>query len=636
MKTEYRTYFWKHTGILAVCFLLAAVGLHAQYSDHRGYRTDSLEQVLRDTPPQEAESLARIYKALMWAYSETDDGQSMKYARLLEGICRRENFTLAHANSLRMIGVQHYGRCQYDSALHYLQLALEASAGMEGDDRYEPYQMEDEQAMAYGAIGNVYNMQGMNTLAIENYEKVMRICEKYHWNESLATVALNISELYFGMGNHIMAEEYVNRLDSLAQLSGDSLFIAKAHIEKGILYRSGYSDYDRALQHAEAAAAYLLNNPEEGTWKITCMHLLASLHLLKGNLTQAEEIIIRQLRMAEEMESPYDIASALAQQAELHSHRNEWSRVMETGERALSYNDMEPENTLGIYKLLGEAAVHSGNGNKAMAYYDKALELQASWSNENHQSALAEQKVRYETEQKEVRITSLEQEKRLMTWLAVSGGALALLILLLLFYLNRLHRHQKRLLATQVALESETAERKRIARDLHDGLGGILSLAKLQLNGSHPDQAGELLDKAHREMRRVAHHIMPEALMKQGLVTALEDFIAAVPNASFHFFGEEGRLETSIEALLYRAAYELVNNALKHAHATGIDVQLILQPHNITLSISDNGCGFDTVRFQPGFGLKNISNRLAAYGGKMLLESHPHQGTDICIEIPIP
>ncbi len=607
--------------------------LHAQYSDHRDFKTDSLEHVLQATPAKDAESLARIYKDLMWAYSETDNERTMKYARLLENICRRENYTLALSNSLRMIGVQHYGNCNYDSALHYLHLSLETSARMADDERYETYQMEDEQILTYGSIGNVYNMQGMNTLAIENYERVMRTCEKYQWNETLASVYLNISELYFGMKNYKIAEEYVMRFDSLAHLTGDSLFIAKAHLEKAILYRSAYSDYDRALQHAQMAADYLLDNPEEGSWQLTCMHLLASINLLKGELAEAEKQITHLLTMSEEMESPYDIASALALQAKLHSQRKEWQKVLTTGEKALTYNDMEPANTLGIYKLLGEASAQFGDADGIIKYYGKALDLQASWSNENHQSALAEQKVRYETEQKELRIGSLEQEKRLITWLALSGGLLTLLVLLLLFYQNRLHRHQRKLLATQVALESETTERQRIARDLHDGLGGMLSAVKLQMSEKHYEKALELLDASTTEMRRMAHHLMPESLIRLGLITALEDFALTIPQAHFSHHGFDKRLEENMEITIYRTIHELVNNAVKHAEATRIDIDLTAYKKRITIHVADNGKGFAYSPEKEGFGLKNIRNRIAMYNGKLMVDSHPNRGTEINIEM---
>ncbi len=624
----------KIASLLLLYFLSAADGIYAQYSDHRGYNTDSLERELRKNKSLNAEQTARIYKALMWGYSEYDIQRSMMYAHKLAEVSRRENYTLALTNSLRVIGMQHYGMCQYDSAMHYLSQALEASALMIGDDRYDLSDAEDEQAMIYGTMGNVYNMQGMNTLAIEHYEKVQRICEKYHWNESLATVALNISELYFGIGNYKMAEEYVNTLDSLAQLTGDSLFIAKVHIEKGTLCRDAHNDLEQAERHADAALAYFIDRTEEGSWKLTSLHLKASVLLSTGKLKEAEEIIGSELRLAEEMSSPYDIASALAQQAQLFAQQGKYSKVIESAERALSYNDMEPQNTLGIYKLLGEAYTKLGKADKAMEQYSKALELQASWSNENHQSALAEQKVRYETEQKEIQIALLQQEKQLMMWLAVSGGALTLLIILLLFNLNRLHRRQKRILATQVALKSETSERRRIAQDLHDGLGGILSLAKIQLEAGNQTEAMKAITGASVEMRRVAHHIMPEALMKLGLVTALTDFIAAVPNASFHCHGKAVALEPSVEVLIYRAVYELVNNSMKHSGASSIEVQIIYHPDRITISVIDNGKGFgnDT---KWGFGLNNISSRIEVYGGKMTAEPNLNPGAEINIEIPI-
>ncbi len=274
-----------------------------------------------------------------------------------------------------------------------------------------------------------------------------------------------------------------------------------------------------------------------------------------------------------------------------------------------------------------------GHSDEAMNYYNKALELQTSWSNENHQSALAEQKVRYETEQKELRIGSLEQEKQLMTWLAVSGGLMALLILLLLFYLNRLHRHRRKLLATQVALDSENAERRRIARDLHDGLGGILSAARLQLTQRNPEKADELLEEAHKEMRRVAHHLMPDSLVTLGLITALEDFALAIPHARFTHSGIEGRMEENMEMAIYRTVHELMNNALKHADATRIDIDISAHRNRIAIHVSDNGKGFSYTPEKEGFGLRNIRNRIAMYGGRMIVDSLLGHGTEINIEI---
>jgi signal transduction histidine kinase len=204
---------------------------------------------------------------------------------------------------------------------------------------------------------------------------------------------------------------------------------------------------------------------------------------------------------------------------------------------------------------------------------------------------------------------------------------------------------EKQLVATQAVLDGETAERSRLARDLHDGLGGMLSVVKLNLKDMQHyavidgpdvarfDKALGMLDQSIDELRRVAHHIMPEALMRYGLKVSLEDFCHAVPGAHFEYLGENPRLDSRLEVLIYRCAYELINNAVKHAKASIINVQLMIDSGVISLTVHDNGVGFDVQSKGNGTGLENIRTRIAAYNGKMTIHSSPEEGTEISIEI---
>jgi signal transduction histidine kinase len=198
-------------------------------------------------------------------------------------------------------------------------------------------------------------------------------------------------------------------------------------------------------------------------------------------------------------------------------------------------------------------------------------------------------------------------------------------------YRHLAHRRQKALLAAKVALETETKERRILARDLHDGLGGMLSLLRLKLEGGSGDSLA-LLDAIHTELRRTAHHLMPEELLKNGLVSALHDFAVSVPNAQFQTIGDI-RLDKDRELVLYRCAYELVNNALKHANASKIDIQLMQDSKEVTLSVSDDGKGM--ADGAEGMGLQNIRERIEPYNGRLDIVSADGQGTDINITLPL-
>ena len=162
-------------------------------------------------------------------------------------------------------------------------------------------------------------------------------------------------------------------------------------------------------------------------------------------------------------------------------------------------------------------------------------------------------------------------------------------------------------------------------------------------NLAHFNHALDLLNTSITEMRRVAHNLMPETLMHYGLQTALTDFIKQVepeglPIIRFNTFGDDLRYDKELEITLYRISQELITNALKHAHAKQIDIQLFTEGNRICVQIIDNGIGFDPERLDPskkGKGLKNIRDRVTAFNGRFEILSEHGNGTESTIEFLI-
>jgi signal transduction histidine kinase len=200
--------------------------------------------------------------------------------------------------------------------------------------------------------------------------------------------------------------------------------------------------------------------------------------------------------------------------------------------------------------------------------------------------------------------------------------------------------------STQALIEGETSERARISRDLHDGLGGMLSVVKLKIadmKGSMTiDEehvpvfkgALEMLDQSIAELRRVAHNLMPESLTKYGLNLALKDFCSSIRMVDYHFFGEDRRLEDRLEVTCYRIVNELVNNSLKHSEATTINVQLILEARRVSILVQDNGKGFEINAIDENKcnGIKNIKSRVSSFAGRLDIVSKKNEGTEITVE----
>jgi signal transduction histidine kinase len=246
-------------------------------------------------------------------------------------------------------------------------------------------------------------------------------------------------------------------------------------------------------------------------------------------------------------------------------------------------------------------------------------------------------------------------------WLSGSGVVIFILLIILLIFRNRIVKHQKiiaeqqvvklnhekTLIANQSILEGETAERSRLARDLHDGLGGMLSVVRLNLKGITTGAFVEdedvtryrkvlsMLDDSIKELRRVTHHMMPESLLRYGLKASLADFCNDIPSVQFHYYGNESRLDCKLEILIYISAHELVNNALRHAEAKQINLQLVQENDRVSLTVQDDGKGFDPDVAEKGIGLGSVKTRVASFDGKMSIYSSPGHGTEINIEFQL-
>ena len=202
--------------------------------------------------------------------------------------------------------------------------------------------------------------------------------------------------------------------------------------------------------------------------------------------------------------------------------------------------------------------------------------------------------------------------------------------------------------------EVQERERSRFAKDLHDGLGGMLWGIKLSLSTMKSnmilssdqvpvfERSLDMLDNSIHELRRVAHNLMPEALVKFGLTAALKDFCdfvnsSKVINVIFQQVGNERRLDISIEVVLYRVINELANNALRHSSASELLIQLNYSDEILAITIEDNGVGFDKsiLSKTTGAGWPNIKSRIEYLKGSVDIETSIGNGTAVNITIPI-
>ena len=622
------------------------------YNDYRNARVDSLETALKSKNPPKGADLLRAYDELMRGYLPFDSIKASYYGHKALALSYELNGLRVRQDVLRRFAQMHYAREEFDEAIRIFQQALAVVDSMEHDKRYTPSDVDDARSCLYGAIGNVYNMQDKAHLAIHYYQLALPIFEKYNWLESQTILYHNVGELYFLMGNYQEAERNYLMGLSKSRESKDSLMIALS--EKGLLHLYiNRGDYPKAIKMAGPCYSYYYahRTVEVGDYHVVLASMVR-LNLMEGHedIAAAKTYAKEALKQVDKLEFE-DKSNVYAACCEVAMAEKQWQQALGYALQTIHPDSLATSGDASCYQLLAEIYTELGQKEKAREYIQKMHDVMSRYSSDHYQSGLSQMEVLYETEKKEAQIAALDKERGLYRWLL--GLAVTLLVTMVIGYclLVIVQRRKKALLAAKVALEAETKERRILARDLHDGLGGMLSLLRMKVE-EYKRQLGQqgqqddvlpLLDATHSELRRTAHHLMPEELLKNGLCAALNDFAVSVPNASFQVVGDI-HLDKDKELVLYRCAYELVNNAIKHAKAEHISIQLMQDSRQATLTVSDDGKGMAVANsklytpnstLKEGMGLQNIRERITPYHGTVSIASVEGQGTDINITLPI-
>jgi signal transduction histidine kinase len=212
-------------------------------------------------------------------------------------------------------------------------------------------------------------------------------------------------------------------------------------------------------------------------------------------------------------------------------------------------------------------------------------------------------------------------------------------------------RTEKRVL--NAIINTEENERKRFAKDLHDGLGPLLSTVKMSLSALNQkiiDNSGtvilsntnHLVNEAINTIKDISNNLSPHVLSNFGLASAIGAFTTKINQTraikiDFKSNMENQRLENDKEVVIYRAACELINNSISHSGASRIEIELNKHEKFVTLQFYDNGRGFDTsilgTEDNKGMGLSNIETRVKTVEGVFILESTPGRGTSALIKV---
>lgn len=642
-----------YTVILSLFF--SVVG-HAQHAI-----IDSIQKQLATNLPDTVRVLSMMRIAV--AYEGIDTMKSAKAYRDAIAFARSKKLEYQAGVIYQNYHFLFLNRGLYTEAGKYLDSAMFFI------QKFNTPKAKESLGMIYGSFGSIERYKGNYQKAIEYYSMAVRVYEEMGRQDRVVTPFLNISGLYKEMNDYVKQEVYARLALTAAQKSGakEKYFMPYTYLVYALTMQNRY---EAAIPFLDSSKFYYTENvPYEA---LVSYHLVACLLYMNLNkLDSAEKSSRQSLSIAEKYQAVFSVNQSRLQLGRVLTLQKKYSEaepvLLSTLNEIKKTN--EPSQFLIAYDYLSRFYEESGNYKQALHFYKQFKEVSDSLASEENKKFASEQEVKYETGKKESQIKLQQAEllkKNTLNYI-LTGGVATILIISFLSYRSYKQKQklqqqriseletEKQLTATEAVLKGEEQERIRLAKDLHDGLGGILSGIKFSLNTMKgnlimtPDNAQaferslDMLDSSIKEMRRVAHNMMPEALVKFGLDTALKDYCNDINQTgaiqvTYQSIGLAGSsIDQTAGITVYRIVQELINNILKHAAAKAAIVQVSKTGNELSVTVEDNGKGFDPAILNQakGIGWSNIQNRVEYLKGKIDILSGPGEGTSVHIELNV-
>jgi two-component system NarL family sensor kinase len=499
---------------------------------------------------------------------------------------------------------------------------------------YEITHDSSNQANIYTNIANVYQQQHNFDFAVENLRKALGIAKKINRKKTLGNVYNTLGILYAENQKLDSSEYFFLNSTAIREELNDNTAICWNYNNLGGLY-------------------VMMDQPKKAVYYL--------------------EKAFEKFKLNENYDGQSSVANNLT---ELYMNQNDLKKAFYYGNysRQLYALTNNPDNLENLYANLSIYYRKTNDLKTALLYNDSLTLLKDSLYSKRLSETIAEAPVKFEVEKKNMEIAMQKDEleikeknSKIKNIILISVISIALLVILsiaLLYQRGKLK--QKGVLAAEMlkqqeirskaVLEAEEKERTRIARELHDGIGQQLSAARLNIAGLQAvlktqteeektllQNAVELIDDSVKEVRTVSHSMMPNALIKSGLVSAVREFIHRISSTgnlkiNLEIVGLTERLDQTTETVLFRVLQELVNNIIKHADAREVSIQLVKHETELSIVVEDNGKGFEvekTLLEAGGIGLKNIETRITFLNGKVFFDSFPGKGTTVTIELPV-
>jgi two-component system NarL family sensor kinase len=632
---------------------------------------DSLLKALSVARDDSNKAMTMIYLGAEYEYNQPDS--ALYFLRRAYDLSIRVHYVRGIVNGLSLQAAVSATRNDLDSAIALDSAAIVIS---------QKANYQKGLAGVYNNIAILYDNKGDLVHSVDYYLRAIALDEQFHDDSRLATGYSNIAGVYVHLNEYEKGYAYSLKGIALGRKSQD-----KNAMESGYLNLSSalikMNREDSALivlKDLEALAlSYKDNDIVVGALDNICATYgdKGQWQLLKENATklmdfarsvgEEQGIFLGEIRMFDYYWWTKDYAKAMG------DIREAIGRAKSGGLK---------KDLSDAYEKAAMVELVQGQVKAYSRYTEMKDSIDELLLSDRIVKNTQELEARYSLNKKQAEIDDLQKQQRIQQlflrqqYLTIAILAVVAAVVILVSILYRRNYRQKKkllladallkqqriadlekeqqLLATEAVLRGQVEERSRLAKDLHDGLGSILSGTKYFFTNMKdnliisPETAAAfergmgMLDKSIHEMRRVAHNMMPEALIKFGLDSALRDFCQSIDQSGaiqltyLSYDINESTIPEARAAAVYRIVQELVNNILKHAEARTALVQVIRKEIALSIAVEDDGKGFDISALpdSEGIGYLNLKNRVAWLNGTIDIQSEAGKGTSVNIEIP--
>jgi two-component system NarL family sensor kinase len=673
-----RNLFLLPVRLLTLLFLILALSpLYAQKINE-----DSLRNILRESKNDSIKVLVMRKLANYQILHKGEEEAGLKLLDEAETLARKINLPIGICEILMTRGNYHYRKSDWTNAIRYFTEVQEQSSNI-----IDTTVRNRTKMMALNNLAGIYSKNGDYTTALDYYFKSRELLEKIKPDYSaLCTVYVNIASHYSILDQNEKAAEYLDKCAPLLDSAKSYLRYLYWSEKQGLANKQKNGQLVKAaIDSLESSLSIMeLSDYEMKDYSLSLYEMKANYQAdyLK-NFPEAIKQYENKLAVATELENSAEVYNSLLQIGECHVQENNLTKAMQYLQKA--YIGAKKDSIMQVVylsaKSLGKIYYKQKDYDKAYQFSLEASQVNDSIISQKNLAQLNFLEAGYQNEKKEKTIAELKlsnAEKALAVnirsrQLLIVGISLSslLLVLGLLYRSSRQKRiiaekdrilqqdqikfleRQQQIVSLQSMINGQETERTRIAKDLHDGLGGLFSTIKMHFSTlQHENQelktnalftkSYDMVNTASEEVRRIAHNMMPEVLIKLGLVQASKDLCNSISagkllDVSMQSYGMEKRLNASTEIMLFRIIQELLNNIMKHANATEALIQFNREGNRLSITVEDNGRGFNLqdADNKTHAGLESVQSRVSYLNGKFSIDSQKEIGTTVMMDFLI-